>query len=118
MPVSPVRYGPWVASYVGALGAFITGSCTVSNLLFADFQYGVAASIGSSHEIIVAMQSVGAAMGNMICVHNVVAASATVGLVGMEGTIIRRTMIPCLLYGLVAGIMALSFIYVLFPGTF
>jgi len=109
---------PMVASYVGALGAFITGSCTVSNLLFADFQYGVAASIGSSHEVIVAMQSVGAAMGNMICVHNVVAASATVGLVGMEGTIIRRTMIPCLLYGLVAGIMALTFIYMLFPGTF
>jgi len=109
---------PMIASYVGALGAFITGSCTVSNLLFADFQYGVASSIGSSHMIIVAMQSVGAAMGNMICVHNVVAASATVGLVGMEGTIIRRTMIPCLLYGLVAGVMALTFIYVLFPGTF
>ncbi len=109
---------PMVASYVGALGAFITGSCTVSNLLFADFQYGVASSIGSSHMIIVAMQSVGAAMGNMICVHNVVAASATVGLVGMEGTIIRRTMIPCLLYGLVAGVMALTFIYVLFPGAF
>ncbi|MBI9091513.1 MAG: L-lactate permease [Desulfobacterium sp.] len=109
---------PMVASYVGALGAFITGSCTVSNLLFADFQYGIATKIGASHQIIVAMQSVGAAMGNMICVHNVVAASATVGLVGMEGTIIRRTMLPCILYGIVAGFLALIYIYVLFPGTF
>ena len=109
---------PMAASYVGALGAFITGSCTVSNLLFADFQYGVAATTGDSHTIIVALQSVGAAMGNMICVHNVVAASATVGLIGMEGTILRRTMIPCLLYGVVAGVMGMLFIYILFPGTF
>ncbi|WP_321494297.1 L-lactate permease [uncultured Desulfobacter sp.] len=109
---------PMVASYVGALGAFITGSCTVSNLLFADFQYGVATTTGASHIIIVALQAVGAAMGNMICVHNVVAASATVGLAGMEGTILRRTMIPCLLYGVVAGIMGMLFIYILFPGTF
>jgi len=109
---------PMAASYVGALGAFITGSCTVSNLLFADFQYGVAATTGDSHIIIVALQSVGAAMGNMICVHNVVAASATVGLAGMEGTIIRRTMIPCLLYGLLTGVMGMLFIYILFPGTF
>ncbi|MBU1172365.1 MAG: L-lactate permease [Proteobacteria bacterium] len=109
---------PLVASYVGALGAFITGSCTVSNLLFANFQYGVASTIGASHEIIVALQAVGAAMGNMICVHNVVAASATVGLVGMEGTIIRRTLVPCLLYGLVAGTLGMVFIYILFPGTF
>ncbi len=109
---------PMAAAYVGALGAFITGSCTVSNLLFADFQYGVAATTGDSHTIIVALQSVGSAMGNMICVHNVVAASATVGLVGMEGTILRRTMIPCLLYGLVAGVMGMLFIYILFPGTF
>lgn len=109
---------PMVSSYVGALGAFITGSCTVSNLLFADFQYGVATKINASHQIVVAMQVVGAAMGNMICVHNVVAASATVGLVGMEGLIIRRTMLPCILYGIIAGFLAMIYIYVLFPGTF
>lgn len=109
---------PLVASYVGALGAFITGSCTVSNLLFSNFQYGVASTVGASHEIVVALQAVGGAMGNMICVHNVVAASATVGLVGMEGTIIRRTMVPCLLYGLVAGILGMIFNFMIFPGTF
>jgi len=109
---------PMVSSYVGALGTFITGSCTVSNLLFADFQYGIATKINASHQIIVAMQAVGGAMGNMICVHNVVAASATVGLVGMEGLIIRRTMLPCILYGMIAGFLALIYIYVLFPGTF
>ncbi|WP_300670780.1 L-lactate permease [Desulfoluna sp.] len=109
---------PMFASYVGALGSFITGSCTVSDLLFADFQYGLAASIGASREIVVALQGVGGAMGNMICVHNVVAVSATVGLVGMEGTIIRRTMIPLVLYGIMAGTIGTIFCYVLFPGVF
>jgi len=106
---------PLFASYVGALGSFITGSATVSDLLFADFQYGIAGTINSSHEIIVALQAVGGAMGNMICVHNVVAASATVGLVGVEGLIIRRTMVPMLLYGLVAGAMGFALISVFSP---
>ena len=38
---------------------------------------------------VVALQAIGGAAGNMICVHNVVAASATVGLVNREGEIIR-----------------------------
>ncbi|MCG8567790.1 MAG: L-lactate permease [Desulfobacterales bacterium] len=109
---------PMFASYVGALGSFITGSCTVSNLLFADFQYGVASTIGVSHEIIVSLQAVGGAMGNMICVHNIVAASATVGLVGMEGTIIRRTMGPLIAYGILAGILGSLLGFVIFPGLF
>ncbi len=109
---------PFFSSYVGALGAFITGSCTVSNLLFADFQYGIATSISASREIIVALQSVGAAMGNMICVHNIVAASATVGLIGMEGIIIRRTIVPMTLYGITVGIIGLTLAYVLFPTVF
>ena len=109
---------PFFASYVGALGSFITGSNTVSDLLFADFQFGLATTIGASREIVVALQGVGGAMGNMICVHNVVAASATVGLVGMEGLIIRRTMIPLLMYGVMAGTIGTIFCYVLFPGVF
>lgn len=109
---------PMFASYVGALGSFITGSCTVSDLLFADFQFGLATTIGASREIVVALQGVGGAMGNMICVHNVVAASATVGLVGMEGLIIRRTMIPMVLYGLCAGTIGMLLCYVFFPGVF
>ncbi len=109
---------PLFASFVGALGAFITGSNTVSDLLFAEFQYGVASQLGISHIITVALQAVGGAMGNMVCIHNIVAASATVGLAGMEGMLIRRNSLPLLLYGAVAGIMGLIYIYVLFPGLF
>ena len=109
---------PLFAAYVGALGAFITGSNTVSNLLFSEFQYGIAQGLGISRQIVVALQVVGGAMGNMVCIHNIVAASATVGLVGMEGVIIRRNAVPLLLYGLVVGIAGLIFTYVMFPQIF
>jgi lactate permease len=109
---------PLFASFVGALGGFITGSNTVSDLLFAEFQWGVAAQLDLPRQIIVALQAVGGAMGNMVCVHNIVAASATVGLVGMEGVLIKRDALPLVIYGLVVGLMGLLFSYVLFPGVF
>ena len=80
---------PALASYVGGLGAFITGSNTVSDLLFAQFQWDMATQLKLSKEIIVAAQAVGGGMGNMICIHNVVAVCAVVGLSGSEGMIIK-----------------------------
>lgn len=109
---------PFFAALIGALDSFITGSNTVSDLLFAGFQYGIAETLGLSRQIIVALQAVGGAMGNMVCIHNIVAASATVGLVGMEGIIIRRNVIPLLLYGIVVGVMGLLCSYVLLPTIF
>jgi lactate permease len=109
---------PFFASYVGALGAFITGSNTVSDLLFSEFQYGIASELNISRQIVVSLQVVGGAMGNMVCIHNIVAVSATVGLVGMEGVIIRRNVIPMLIYGLIVGTVGVIFTYVMFPGMF
>ncbi|MFO7800929.1 MAG: L-lactate permease [Desulfovermiculus sp.] len=109
---------PFFAAFIGALGSFITGSNTVSDLLFADFQYGIAETLDLPRQIIVALQAVGGAMGNMVCIHNIVAASATVGLVGVEGLILRRTVIPLILYGAVVGTMGLLFSYVFFPTIF
>jgi lactate permease len=94
---------PLFAPWVGALGAFAAGSNTVSNLMFALFQFATALEIGANPAIVVAVQAVGGAAGNMITVHNVVAASATVGLVGQEGALIRKTVIPMAYYCVVAG---------------
>ena len=90
---------------IGALGAFIAGSNTVSNMMLSQFQFGVAEALGTSGAMMVAMQAVGAAAGNMIAIHNVVAASATVGLLGREGATLRMTIIPTLYYVLFAGIL-------------
>jgi lactate permease len=104
---------PLVAPSIGALGAFLAGSNTVSNMMFSQFQFGVATNLGLSTSLIVAAQAVGAAAGNMIAIHNVVAASATVGLLGQEGATLRRTVWPTLYYVLMTGIIALIAVYLL-----
>ena len=118
--VASVAQGTWpfFAPIIGALGAFVAGSNTVSDLMFSLFQYGVADRIGTSHLVVLGLQAVGGAAGNMITVHNVVAASATVGLVGREGLLIRRTIMPMLYYVVFAGLLGLLFSYVLFTDTF
>ena len=98
---------PMFAPTIGALGAFIAGSNTVSNLMFVLFQYGVAQNLGVSMALVVALQAVGAAAGNMIAIHNVVAASATVGLLGQEGRTLRRTLLPTIYYLTAVGLMGL-----------
>jgi lactate permease len=104
---------PLLAPSIGALGAFIAGSNTVSNMMFSQFQFGVASSLGISSALVVAVQAVGAAAGNMVAIHNVVAASATVGLLGREGSTLRKTIWPTLYYVLFTGIIAMIAIYVL-----
>ena len=104
---------PFFAPMTGALGAFIAGSNTVSNLMFSAFQYGVAERLAMSTVMIVALQAVGAAAGNMIAIHNVVAASATVGLLGKEGATLRKTILPTIYYLLVIGILGLLAVHVL-----
>ncbi len=93
---------PMLAAFTGGVGSFITGSCTVSNLLLAEFQWGLAQTLNLKHDIIVASQVVGAAMGNMICIHNIVAVCAVVGLFGKEGAILKANFPIFLLYGLMA----------------
>lgn len=96
---------PLFAPWIGGLGAFVAGSNTVSNMMFALFQFGVGQKIGVDPTWIVALQAVGGAAGNVICVHNVVAASAVVGLLGREGWVIRRTLPVFVYYALMAGIL-------------
>lgn len=48
----------------------------------------------------------------MIAIHNIVAAAATVGLLGREGSLLRKTIIPTLYYVLFAGLLGVLAIYV------
>lgn len=98
---------PFFAATTGALGAFIAGSNTVSNMMLSQFQFGVAEQLGNPTTLIIALQAVGAAAGNMIAIHNVVAAAATVGFLGREGAILRITVIPTVYYLAFAGVLGL-----------
>ena len=94
---------PIFAPFIGGIGAAVAGSNTVSNMMFSLFQFGMGERIGVDPTWIVALQAVGGAAGNMICVHNVVAASAVVGLLGREGSVIRLTLAPFVYYALLPG---------------
>ena len=98
---------PAFAPVIGGIGAFVAGSNTISNMMFSLFQFEVGQRIGADPTWIVALQAVGGAAGNVICVHNVVAASAVVGMVGREGDVIRKTVFVFLYYVLVAGTLGI-----------
>lgn len=89
---------PLAAPAVGALGSFMVGSATGSNVLFAEFQVAAAAATGVPPALTLAGQGMGAAIGNVIAPHNIVAGAATVGLIGSEGKVLRQTLPVCLAY--------------------
>lgn len=91
-----------VAPVIGVLGAFMSGSNTVSNMLFAPLQFETAALVNLSPVVVLALQNIGGAAGNMICVNNVVAVCATTGVSGNEGRIIKINLLPCFIYCLIA----------------
>ncbi|UYN94149.1 MAG: L-lactate permease [Enhydrobacter sp.] len=100
-----VALWPLVVPAIGVLGSFVTGSATTSNILLADFQAATARALDLPAARFVAAQGVGAAIGNIVCPHNVVAGAATVGLLGREGEVLRRTVLPCLTYAAAGGLL-------------
>jgi len=102
---------PLCSTFIGGLGAFVAGSNTISNMTFAQFQYNVAEAIKVSPQWVVALQAVGGAAGNIICIHNVVAASAVVGLIGREGAVIRKTFWPFVYYAGIAGCLGYAIVW-------
>ena len=101
---------PFFSTFIGGLGAFVAGSNTVSNMMFSEFQFVTGAQIGVDPGWIVALQAVGGVAGNVICVHNVVAASAVVGIVGREGEVIRKTLMVFIYYALFTGAIGYSIV--------
>ncbi len=96
---------PLVAPAIGVLGTFVTGSATASNILFTEFQLGTAAALALPPVAMAAAQSFGAAIGNVIAPHNIIAGSATVGIQGREGEVLARTVRACAAYTLAGGVL-------------
>lgn len=113
---------PFFAPLLGAVGAFFSGSNTVSNLTFAPIQAAIAGTLGLDRATVLALQSAGGAMGNMVCIHNIVAVGAVLGLSekrtadrgpgegsGTVASILRLTIVPLVVYALIAAVMAWVF---------
>ncbi len=102
----------YFSSYLGAIGAFFSGSNTVSNLTFGGIQFSIAETTGLSIPLILGLQSVGGAMGNMVCLNNIIAVCTVLNISNAEGKVIRKTVVPMLIYGIIAGLVALVLINV------
>lgn len=90
---------PFISVWIGALGAFITGSNTNSNLIFALLQRETATILSLPAPLILAAQTTGAALGSIVSPTKVIVGASTTSLRGGEGRIIRvlmRYMLPML----------------------
>lgn len=48
-------------------------------------------------------------MGNMVCINNIIAVCSILGIYNQEGFILKRTVVPMGVYGIIAGLLALPF---------
>ncbi|HBY95023.1 MAG TPA: L-lactate permease [Chloroflexi bacterium] len=80
---------PLVSPVIGALGAFMTGSNTNSNVVFGALQQELARLLGYSVPVILAAQTAGAAMGSNLSPTKLIVGASTAGLAGQEGRVLR-----------------------------
>ncbi len=81
---------PLVAPLLGALGTFVTGSGTSSEVLFGNVQLQAARSIGVNETWLVAANSLGVSAGKMLSPQNIAIGCAACGLVGKDGEILGK----------------------------
>jgi lactate permease len=97
------------APFVGILGAFITGSTTISNVVFGASQLETATSLGLNPTMLLALQLSGAGLGNAICLFNIIAAASVANIKDYKA-ILAANMLPTLLAGGLAGLLAYLFL--------
>lgn len=98
---------PFVAPFIGLLGAFMTGSNTNSNVVFGPLQQQAAALLGMNALVILAAQTTGGALGSMLAPAKLIVGCSTAGLAGQEGQVLKKTLWPGLLIASVVGALAL-----------
>ncbi|ETZ17241.1 L-lactate permease [Borrelia duttonii CR2A] len=96
---------PLFSPLIGALGTFLTGSDTVSNVLFGPLQTQIANNIDINPYWLSAANTTGATGGKMISPQNITIATTTAGLIGQEGKLLSKTIIYAIGYILISGIL-------------
>jgi len=102
---------PLVSPLIGVLGAFMTGSNTNSNVIFAPLQKQAAELIGINVFIILGAQTTGGSLGSMLAPAKVIVGCSTAGLAGREGEVLKKTLLPGLLIAACVGVVAWMVIY-------
>lgn len=98
---------PFFAPFVGAFGSFITGSATISNIMFGNFFAVASTSLNLNLGIILSLGVVGAASGNMIALADILAAEAVAKVKNQEVRVIKGVLVPCITYVILLGILGM-----------
>jgi len=101
---------PVFSPLIGIIGAFVTGSTTVSNIIFGSVQYNAAMSLNMQPQIILGLQLAGASLGNAVCLFNIIAAAAVAGIGNFKG-ILKKNLLPVLLASIISTVLGYLLIY-------
>lgn len=97
---------PMFSPLIGTLGAFMTGSNTNSNVIFAPLQQTTAQLIGVNALVVLGAQTTGGALGSMLAPAKVIVGCSTAGLGGREGEVLKKTLPYGVLIALFIGLVA------------
>lgn len=98
---------PFFAPFIGAFGAFMTGSVTVSNIMFGHLFSIASTNLSMNTSVILSLGVVGAAAGNMIALADILTAEAVTGIKNGEIHVIKGVIVPCLTYLLLLGVIGI-----------
>ncbi|MCX7951351.1 MAG: L-lactate permease [Clostridiales bacterium] len=96
---------PIISPIIGAIGTFVTGSDTSSNLLFGQLQRDAALNLKLNEFWLVAANTSGATAGKMISPQSIAIATSATGLMGSEGKILNKTIAFCIGYVFILGLL-------------
>lgn len=105
---------PFFAPVIAAIGAFVTGSGTNTEVLLGRLQTEAASAIGASQFWLAAANSTGAGIGKILSPQCIATAAAAVGLTGQDSKLLSAVLkwallmlvLACLVVGLFQGIVA------------
>jgi lactate permease len=98
---------PFFAPFAGAFGALMTGSVTTSNIMFGSLFNTASLSMGLNTSIILALLVVGAGIGNMIALADILTVEAVIGEKNAERKVVKGVLVPCLTLLFLVGIIGL-----------
>ncbi len=98
---------PFFAPFIGAFGSFMTGSVTVSNIMFGNLFNMAAVNLSFYPSAILALGVVGGAIGNMIALADILTAEAVTGIKNGERKVLKGVIVPCLISLTLVGLIGL-----------
>ncbi|MFA6463973.1 MAG: L-lactate permease [Candidatus Paceibacterota bacterium] len=98
---------PFFTPFIGAFGSFLTGSATVSNIMFGNFFSTAGEALGNNVPVILSLAVVGASVGNMVALADMLTGQAVLGLKNKEKQILKGVFLPCLTLLIIIGIIGM-----------